>query len=52
VAPYVLAQTAGAFVAALIMRWDYAEVLAKFDPGHTLKSQFVFSTRRATAARP
>jgi glycerol uptake facilitator protein len=44
VAPYMAAQTAGAFVAALIVRWDYTEVLAKFDAGHTLKTQFVFST--------
>ncbi len=32
VAPYVLAQTLGAFVAALIVRWNYSEVLAAFDP--------------------
>jgi glycerol uptake facilitator protein len=44
VAPYILAQTAGAFVAALLVRWNYTEVLAKFDPGHTIKSQGVFST--------
>ncbi|GAA3956634.1 MIP/aquaporin family protein [Actinomadura viridis] len=44
VAPYMLAQTAGAFVAALIVRWNYSEVLAKADPGHTIKTQGVFST--------
>lgn len=44
VAPYVLAQTVGAFVAALIVRWNYTEVLAKADPGHTIKTQGVFST--------
>ena len=44
VAPYVVAQTAGAFVAALIVRWNYSEVLAKVDPGHTIKTQGVFST--------
>jgi glycerol uptake facilitator protein len=44
VAPYALAQTAGAFVAALLVRWNYTEALAKADPGHTLKTQFVFST--------
>ncbi|WP_406317391.1 aquaporin family protein [Streptosporangium sp. NBC_01639] len=44
VLPYSLAQTAGAFVAALIVRWNYTDVLAAFDPGHTIKSQFVFST--------
>ncbi|WP_217168059.1 MIP/aquaporin family protein [Streptomyces sp. AC512_CC834] len=44
VIPYTLAQTAGAFVAALLVRWNYTEALAKADPGHTLKTQFVFST--------
>src|SRR5437899_1677864 len=44
VAPYAVAQTVGAFVAALIVRWNYTEALAKFDPGHTFKTQFVFST--------
>jgi glycerol uptake facilitator protein len=44
VAPYMVAQVAGAFAAALVVRWNYTEILARFDPGHTLKSQFVFST--------
>jgi glycerol uptake facilitator protein len=44
VLPYSLAQTAGAFVAALIVRWNYSEVLAKVDPTHTVKTQNVFST--------
>ncbi|ATW46842.1 MIP/aquaporin family protein [Streptomyces peucetius] len=44
VVPYALAQTAGAFVAALLVRWNYSEALAKADPGHTIKTQFVFST--------
>ncbi|MGK4585551.1 MIP/aquaporin family protein [Kitasatospora sp. HPMI-4] len=44
VGPYALAQTAGAFVAALLVRWNYTEVLAKFDPHHSIKSQGVFST--------
>ncbi|WP_067469689.1 MIP/aquaporin family protein [Actinomadura macra] len=43
-APYIAAQTVGAFVAALIVRWNYGEVLAKADPGHTIKTQGVFST--------
>jgi glycerol uptake facilitator protein len=38
VVPYVLAQTAGAFVAALLVRWNYSEVLAAADPGHTIKT--------------
>ncbi|MGV9288856.1 MIP/aquaporin family protein [Streptomyces sp. NPDC003719] len=44
VVPYVLAQTAGAFVAALLVRWNYSEALAAADPGHTTKTQIVFST--------
>jgi glycerol uptake facilitator len=44
VAPYCLAQTVGAFIAALLIRANYADLLAKFDPGHTFKSQIVFST--------
>ena len=52
VAPYVLAQTAGAFIAALIVRWDYTEVLAKFVPGHTIKSQFIFSTLPGNGSSP
>ncbi|WP_433254524.1 MIP/aquaporin family protein [Streptosporangium sp. CA-135522] len=52
VLPYSLAQTAGAFVAALIVRWNYSEVLAAFDPGHTIKSQFIFSTLPGNGALP
>lgn len=44
VAPYSLAQLVGAFVAALLVRWNYTEALAKADPGHTIKTQTVFST--------
>ncbi|MER5499569.1 MULTISPECIES: MIP/aquaporin family protein [unclassified Streptomyces] len=44
VAPYSLAQLAGAFVAALLVRWNYTEALAAADPGHTIKTQTVFST--------
>jgi glycerol uptake facilitator protein len=49
VAPYSLAQFLGAFVAALIVRWNYSEALATFDPGSTAKSQGVFSTLPASA---
>ena len=49
VGPYSLAQFLGAFVAALIVRWNYTEALATFDPGNTPKSQGVFSTLPATA---
>ncbi|CAM5277020.1 MULTISPECIES: MIP/aquaporin family protein [Streptomyces] len=44
VLPYSLAQTAGAFVAALLVRWNYSEALAKADPLHTFTTQIVFST--------
>ncbi|GAA2110317.1 MIP/aquaporin family protein [Actinomadura alba] len=52
VAPFVLAQTAGAFIAALIVRWNYTEVLAKVDPGHTIKTQGVFSTLPGNGTLP
>ncbi|WP_036319936.1 MIP/aquaporin family protein [Microbispora sp. ATCC PTA-5024] len=52
VLPYSLAQTAGAFVAALLVRWNYSEVLAKVDPGHTVKTQGVFSTLPGNGALP
>lgn len=52
VAPYACAQVAGAFVGALLVRWNYSEVLAKFDPGHTIKSQFVFSTLPGNGVAP
>ncbi|AXG81249.1 MIP/aquaporin family protein [Streptomyces paludis] len=52
VLPYVLAQTAGAFVAALLVRWNYTEVLAKADPGHTYKTQIVFSTLPGNGTLP
>jgi glycerol uptake facilitator protein len=52
VAPYVAAQMAGAFVAALLVRWNYSEVLAKFDPGHTIKSQGVLSTLPGNGLAP
>src|SRR5688572_4927502 len=44
VGPYSLAQFLGAFFAALIVRWNYTEALATFDPGNTQQSQGVFST--------
>jgi glycerol uptake facilitator protein len=52
VVPFIIAQTAGAFLAALIVRWNYTEVLAKFDPGHTFKTQFVFSTMPGNGSLP
>ena len=44
VGPYVLAQLAGAFVAALIVRAAYAELIASVDPDHTIATQGIFST--------
>jgi glycerol uptake facilitator protein len=52
VGPYALAHTAGAFLAALLARWDYTEVLAKADPGHTIKTQGVFSTLPGNGTLP
>ncbi|MFG2192010.1 MIP/aquaporin family protein [Streptomyces sp. NPDC048639] len=52
VGPYALAQTAGAFVAALLVRWNYTEVLGAADPGHTLKTQIVFSTLPGNGGLP
>lgn len=47
--PYWIAQFIGAFVAALLVRWNYGEALNTFDPGLTSKSQGVFSTLPDTA---
>ncbi|OLE25389.1 MAG: aquaporin [Catenulispora sp. 13_1_20CM_3_70_7] len=52
VLPYSLAQMLGAFVAALIVRWNYTEVLAKLDPHHTVSSQGIFSTLPGNGALP
>lgn len=52
VLPYSLAQTVGAFAGALLVRWNYTEVLNKVDPGHTLKTQTVFSTLPGNGTLP
>jgi glycerol uptake facilitator protein len=44
VLPYSLAQTAGAFVAAAIVRVVYADLIFKVDPEHTVDTQGIFST--------
>lgn len=44
VLPYCLAQTLGAFVAALIVRAAYSEAIATIDPEHTIATQGIFST--------
>ncbi|TDB98793.1 MIP/aquaporin family protein [Actinomadura sp. 7K534] len=52
VLPYCFAQLLGAFVAALIVRWNYSEILQKFDPGLTEKSHIVFSTMPGNGTLP
>jgi glycerol uptake facilitator protein len=44
VLPYSLAQTAGAFVAAIIVRFVYADLIFKVDPQHTIATQGIYST--------
>ncbi|MBC7630078.1 MIP/aquaporin family protein [Aeromicrobium sp.] len=44
VLPYIAAQVVGAFVAALIVRATYADLIAKIDPNHTYATQGIFST--------
>ncbi|MEJ7633185.1 MIP/aquaporin family protein [Aeromicrobium sp.] len=44
VAPYIAAQVVGAFVAALIVRATYADLIATIDPDHTYDTQGIFST--------
>ena len=43
-APYIAAQTAGAFVGALLVRWAYSDAINRVDPGHTKATQGIFST--------
>jgi glycerol uptake facilitator protein len=44
VLPYSLAQLVGAFLAALVVRWNFWEAFDKFDPAKGFKSQVVFNT--------
>ena len=44
VLPFALAQTAGAFVAALLVRAVYSDAIAAIDPSHTIATQGIFST--------
>lgn len=44
VLPFALAQTAGAFVAALLVRAAYSDAIAAIDPKHTIATQGIFST--------
>ncbi len=50
VAPYSLAQLAGAFVAALIVRFTYADYIASVDPDHTKASMGIFFTSPGATA--
>lgn len=52
VVPYWIAQLLGAFCAALLVRWNYSEVIFKFDPEHTIKSQAIFSTLPGNGTLP
>jgi len=52
IAPYVIAQFLGAFFAALIVRWNYTEAIGKVDPGHTIKTQGIFSTLPGNGVLP
>jgi len=52
IAPYVFAQFLGAFCAALIVRWNYMEVINKVDPEHTIKTQGIFSTLPGNGVLP
>jgi glycerol uptake facilitator protein len=44
VGPYILAQVLGAFIAALLIRWNFYEWFNQVDPGKTYATQGVFST--------
>ena len=44
IAPYVAAQLAGAFVAALLVRFTYSDAINRVDPHHTKATQGIFST--------
>lgn len=52
VLPYIVAQTLGAFVAALLVRWNYTEVINAVDPEHTIKTQLIFSTLPGNGSLP
>ncbi|WP_432534126.1 MIP/aquaporin family protein [Kineococcus arenarius] len=44
VVPYSVAQVLGAFAAALVVRWVYADAIATVDAGTTFDTQGIFST--------
>lgn len=44
VLPYSVAQLAGAFAGAIVVRFTYGDLIASVDPGHTVATQGIFST--------
>lgn len=44
VLPYIGAQTVGAFVGALLVRFTYSDLIGNVDPNHTKATQGIFST--------
>ena len=44
VAPYIAAQVTGAFIGALLVRFNYGDLINKVDPQHTKATQGIFST--------
>lgn len=44
VLPYMSVQVLAAFLAALVVRWNYREAIAAIDPGTTAATQTIFST--------
>jgi glycerol uptake facilitator protein len=44
IAPYIAAQVAGAFVGALLVRFNYSDLIHNVDPGHTKATQGIFAT--------
>lgn len=52
VLPYSLAQTAGAFVAAAIVRFVYSDLITTVDPELTIATQTIFSTLPGNGTAP
>ena len=44
IVPYITAQVAGAFIGALLVRFNYSDLIYKVDPQHTKATQGIFST--------
>lgn len=52
VGPYVIAQVLGAFVGALLVRWNYSDMISAIDPEHTTATQTIFSTLPGNGTLP